>query len=117
MVLEFGEMVQFIPFKNESRTDKFDAKLREGVWLGLDSRTDDHTIGTSYGIYRASTVKGFPEDNRWCMTKVLEVIGMPWEPTPNVEAEDAARVPNPDAADAEVVPRDPEIPESIARRM
>ena len=38
-VLEFGEMVQFIPFKSESRTDKFDAKLREGVWLGLDSRT------------------------------------------------------------------------------
>ena len=64
MVLEFGEMVQFIPFKNESRTDEFDAKLREGVWLGLDSRTDEHIIGTSYGIYRASTVKGFPEDHR-----------------------------------------------------
>ena len=42
---------------------------------------------------------------------------MPWEPTPNVEAEDAARVPNPGAADAEVVPKDPEIPKSIARRM
>ena len=44
-VLEFGEMVQFIPFKNESRTDKFDAKLREGVWVGLDSRTDEHIMG------------------------------------------------------------------------
>ena len=42
---------------------------------------------------------------------------MPWEPTPNVEAEDAARVPNLEAAEAEVVPRNPEIPESIARRM
>ena len=48
---------------------------------------------------------------------MLEVIGTPWEPTPNVEAEDVARVPNPDAAEAEVVPKDPEIPESIARRM
>ena len=37
VVLEFGEVVQFIPFKNESRTDKFDAKLREGIWLGPDS--------------------------------------------------------------------------------
>ena len=35
-------MAQLIPFKNESRTDKFDAKLREGVWLGLDSRTDEN---------------------------------------------------------------------------
>ena len=51
-----------------------------------------------------------------CRT-VLEVVGMPWEPTPNVEAEDAARVPNLDAAEAETVPNDPESPESIARRM
>ena len=46
-----------------------------------------------------------------------EVIGTPWKPTPNVEAEDVARVPNPGVAEAEVVPRDSEIPESIARRM
>ena len=45
------------------------------------------------------------------------MIGMPWEPTPKIDAEDVARVPNPDAAEAEVVHKDPEIPESIARRM
>ena len=42
VIMEFGEVVQVIPFKNEARTDKFDAKLREGVWLGLDGRTDEH---------------------------------------------------------------------------
>ena len=117
MVLEFGELIQFIPFRNESRTDKFDAELREGVWLGLDSRTEENIVGASYGIYRTSTIKGVPEDTRWNSAKVLVVIGMPWEPTPNVDAEDAARGPNPDAVEAEVVPRDPEVPESIARQM
>ena len=58
-----------------------------------------------------------PEDKRWSSEKVLAVIGMPWDPTPNVDAEDAARVPNPDAVEAEVVPKDPEVPETIARRM
>ena len=109
--------MQFIPFNNESGTDKFDAKFREGVWLGLDSRTDENIVGISCGIYRTSTIKGMPEDKRWSSAKVLAVIGMPWDPTPNVDAEDAARVPNPDAVEAEVVPKDPEVPEAIARRM
>ena len=107
LVLEFGELIQFIPFKNESWTDKFDAKLREGVWLGLDSCTDENIVGTSYGIYRTSTIKGVPEDKRWSSEKVLAVIAMPWDPTPNVDAEDAARVSNPVAVEAEIAPRDP----------
>ena len=69
-------MVQFIPVKNESMADKFDAKLREGVWLGLDSRTDENIMGTSYGIYRTSTITGMPEEKRWSSEKVLAVIGM-----------------------------------------
>ena len=84
--MEFGEFIQFIPFKNESRTDKFDAKLRESVWLGLDSRTDENIVGTSCSIYRTSTIKVVPEDKRWSSEKVLVVIGMPWDPTPNVDA-------------------------------
>ena len=42
---------------------------------------------------------------------------MPWDPTPNIDAEDGARVPNADATEAEVIPRDPEVPEAVARRM
>ena len=44
VVMEFGEVVQFIPFRSDSRADKFDAKLREGAWLGLDNRTDWHGL-------------------------------------------------------------------------
>ena len=38
-------------------------------------------------------------------------------PTPNIDAEDGARVPNADATEAEVSPKDPEVPEAVARRM
>ena len=108
MVMEFGEVVQFIPFRTEARADKLDAKLR-------DSRTDENIVGTRYGICRTSTIKGLPEDKS--SEKVLALIGMPWDPTPNVDAEYVARVPNPYAVEAEVVPKDPEVPDSIARRM
>ena len=42
---------------------------------------------------------------------------MPWDPTLNVDAEDGARVPNAGAAEAEVITKDPEVPEAIVRRM
>ena len=45
------------------------------------------------------------------------MIGLPWDPTPKVDADDSARMPNPDAADAEVIPKDPEVPEAIVRKM
>ena len=87
------------------------------MWFGLDSRTDENIIGTSYGIYRAATVKGVPEDQRWDSVKALAVVGLPWDPTPNADAEDGAQLPNPDVSDAEVIPQDPEIPEAIVRKV
>ena len=117
LVLEFGEVVNFIPFRAEARSDKFHSKLREGIWLVFDGRTDESLVGTKYSIYRTATVKPSAEDARWSAEKVLAVTGMPWGPTPSVDAEDGARVPNPDAAEAEAIPRDPEVPEAVSRRM
>ena len=77
LVLEFGEVVNFIPVSAEARSDKFDAKLRKGIWLGLDGRTDESLVGTKYGIYRTATIKPSAEDARWSVEKVLAVIGMP----------------------------------------
>ena len=70
---------EFIPVRVESRADKFDAKLREGVWFGFDSRTDENITDTSYGVYRASTIKGVPEDKRWDSAKVVAVLEMFWD--------------------------------------
>ena len=68
-------------------------------------------------MYRASTITGVPEDKRWDAANVLAVVGLPWDPTPNIDAEDGSRVPNADATEAQVIPRDPEVPEAVARRM
>ena len=80
-------------------------------------RTDERIIGTRYGVYRSATVKGVSEDRRWSAAKLLAVVGTPRELTPNVDAEDGARVPDPGIAEGEVVPRDPEVPAPVARRM
>ena len=68
-------------------------------------------------MYRASTIKGVPDDKRWDATNVLAVVGLPWDPTSNIDAEDGARVSNAEVAEAEVIPKDPEVPEALARRM
>ena len=116
-VTEFNECVRFVPFDSESRRAKFDAKLQDGIWLGLDNRTDENIIGTAYGVYRASTVKAVHQEDRWDAEKVLGVTGMPWDPTPNIEGDDGARLPDPGAADGDVVPKDAEPPEPIIRKM
>ena len=116
-VMEFGEVIEFLPFKPEAKMTKFEAKFTGGVWLGLDGRSDEHIIGTSYGVYRASTIKAVPEDRRWNAERVLAVNGNPWDPTPNMDAEDGARVPNPGAADSDVVPKDGEAAVPVVRRM
>ena len=73
LVIKFGEVVQFIPFRFESMADKFDANLREGVWMGLDNRTDENIIGTAYGVCWSSIIKGVPEDKHWDSVRVLAV--------------------------------------------
>ena len=107
----------FVPFRAESRADRFDAELREGVWLGLDSRTDENIIGTSYGTCRAATIKGVPEDKRWDSARVLTVIGVPWHSPRMLTRRTVPERRNPEAADADIIPKDPEMSESIGRKM
>ena len=116
-MLEFGETVQFIRFRPEPGADKLDAKLQEGACLGLDRHTDENVIGTSYWVYRGLSIEGGTEDKRWDAANVLAAAGLLWDPTPNIDAEDGARVPNAEAAEAEVMSKDPEVPEAVARRM
>ena len=69
------------------------AQFRGGIWMGLDGRTAEHIVGTENGVYRASTIKPMPENERWNQCKVLAVVGAPWDPTPNVQDESGARTP------------------------
>ena len=58
-----------------------------------------------------------PGDKRWNSARALAVICLSWDPTPNADAEDGAQVPDPEASDAKIIPRNPEIPEATVRNM
>ena len=42
-----------------------DPKLLKGVWLGLETSTNEAKIGTPSGVLRARTVRWRPEAERW----------------------------------------------------
>ena len=56
----------------------------EGIWLGRDSKTNEHLIGTPNGMVRCSTLKRRVKRRRWD-TKLLNAMRIPyhlWSPIP-----------------------------------
>ena len=54
----------------------------EGMWLGRDSKTDEHLIGTPSGMVRSRSLKRRVERRR-CDTDLLNAtVWDPWNPTP-----------------------------------
>ena len=68
-------------------------------------------------LFRSNSPKPLPEDQRWSADALLSVVGTPWDPTPNIDAEDAARLPDPEAHQADIIPKQAEDAPSITRRM
>ena len=54
----------------------------EGIWLGRDSKTDEHLIGTPSGMVRSRALKRRVERRRWDTTLLHAMIWDPWKPTP-----------------------------------
>ena len=48
--------------------NKMESAWLEGVWLGRDSRTDEHLFGTPNGVVRSRVLKGTRERRRWDTT-------------------------------------------------
>ena len=61
---------------------KVDAKFHEGIWVGLNMKSDESIIGTPNGVFKAQTVRRLPEDQRWCAEEVLNIRGIPYNPVP-----------------------------------
>ena len=117
-VAEFGECVFYLKAGTRG-VDKFECRWEEGVWLGVRDETGEVIIGTPQGVVKARDFKrrGSLEE-RWCMQKLSEIKGSPWEPIPgHLEAEIPVKVHFPPEAEAPR-PVDPGIerPE-IRRRM
>ena len=54
----------------------------QGIWLGRDSKTDEHLIGTPNGMVRSRALKRRVERRRWDVTLLNAMIWDPWKPTP-----------------------------------
>ena len=62
--------------------NKLESAWLEGIWLGRDSKTDEHLIGTPNGMVRSRALKRRVERRRWDVTLLNAMIWDPWKPTP-----------------------------------
>ena len=62
--------------------NKLESSWLEGIWLGRDSKTDEHLIGTPNGMVRSRALKRRVERRRWDTTLLNAMIWDPWKPTP-----------------------------------
>ena len=54
----------------------------EGIWLGRDSKTDEHLIATPTDMIRSRALKRRVERQRWDINLPNAMIWDPWNPTP-----------------------------------
>ncbi len=55
-VAEFGEYVLHAPAMSAGK-DKFDARWKEGVWLGIRMESGESLIGTDEGVVKARVLR------------------------------------------------------------
>ena len=80
----FGEKVWFKLLRVEKdRKDKFESDMREGVWLGHTRSSNEHVVGTKFGICKAYTIKRQDSKSRWCSEAIRSLRGTPHQPDPD----------------------------------
>ena len=82
---EFGESVHYKPLKDNSKTNKLDTMWHDGVWIGINGRTEEAIIGTENGIIKARAIKRKPSDEKFQWSDIEKIKGLPWAPVPGRE--------------------------------
>ena len=62
--------------------NKLESTWLERIWLGRDSKTDEHLIGTANGMVRSRALKRSVERRRWDPSLLKAMVWDPWNPTP-----------------------------------
>ena len=75
-LLIFGECC--ICRRPGAQLNKLEIHWLHGIWLGRDSKTDEHFIGTEGGIVRARAVRRMIESQQWIKERVLAMEWTPW---------------------------------------
>ena len=69
----------------EHWVNKLESAWLENIWLGRDSKTDEHLIGTPSGTARSRALKRRVERRRWDASLLNAIVWDPWNPTPVTE--------------------------------
>ena len=87
-IASFGEKILYMPPKSvKTARSKFDVKLEDGVFLGMNMRTDEIKIGTKLGVVKARTIKRLCVEERWNAEALRDIRGEPIQPVPGVSGE------------------------------
>ena len=78
---EFGEAVYFTIPETDAMPGKFEARWDEGVYLGFNVRSGEDLVSTEQGVFRVSTVRRKPPDERWAKAMLDKIAGTPEAPT------------------------------------
>ena len=76
-VLPFGELV--LARRPGAHLQKSQMQFVYGCWLGSDSHTDEHIVGSKAGVFRTRTVRRLTEDRSWSTEAVADMEWTPWK--------------------------------------
>ncbi|MDA8583876.1 reverse transcriptase domain-containing protein, partial [bacterium] len=130
-ICEFGERVLFMPSAPKSKRDvrSLDPRYKYGVWLGIAGRSSEARIGTPDRLYRSTSVRRVPKEERWSSDALYAIEYTPWtcrSHVPDLDDDDAYipdRRESPTSQDSPPAPRrsarvasQASLPVDVARR-
>jgi hypothetical protein len=82
---ELGEAVLFRIPETKTMPGKFEPKWEEGVYVGFNIRTGEDLVSTDRGVFRVSTVRRRPANERWSKVLLDGIVGTPAIPVPGAQ--------------------------------
>ena len=85
-----GEKVLYLPLKTAKvHQQRLEPNMFEGIWLGINARTEEAFIGTDKGVVKCRTIKHLPEEEKWNAELVNFMKGTTWQPLPVSKSDQA----------------------------
>ena len=76
-VLPFGVLI--LARRPGAQVQKSETQFVYGCWLGRDSHTDEHIVGSKAGLFRTRTVRRLTEDKSWSAEAVTDMEWTLWK--------------------------------------
>ena len=82
---EFGEAVWFKIPKTKRPPGKFEEQFECGTYLGFVVRSGEDLVATKDGVFKVSTTRRKPLEERWSRDLLDGIVGTPAIPVPGTE--------------------------------